>query len=221
MEHAHAVTGQLDLLAFLMLGLIGSAGHCSVMCTPFVMLVSERYADPVSGGPSVISQLWYTAGRMTTYALLGAAAGSVGALFQFAGDWAGVGRAAALFAGLALILSAGMSLAGVGRSARSGITRFTRALYRRLPAHPFRLGLILGLLPCGLLYTALVAAVARGTATDGALALTMFAAGTSPFLIGIAVVQQRLLRHAAFVMPVANVFVLAMGCWYVWMGLAQ
>lgn len=218
-NHAHAITGDLDLLGFLVLGLLGSATHCAVMCGPFALLVSDRYAQPRAGRPVLVAQLWYAAGRAVTYATLGAAAGYVGVWLQAAGIWAGVGRAAAAFAGLALVISAVMSLMNAGVQFPGGIGRWSRALYQRLPAHPLSLGLVLGLLPCGLLYTAVVAAVAQGTPAGGAAALGAFAAGTMPSLLGIASAQQLLRRHAGRLLPVANGFVLAMGLWYLWRGL--
>jgi sulfite exporter TauE/SafE len=50
------------------------------------------------------------------------------------------------------------------------------------------LGLLLGLLPCGLVYGALAVAAATGSALSGALAMLAFAAGTAPALMSIGVI---------------------------------
>lgn len=74
----HSAPLDLDLIGFLMLGLLGSVAHCVGMCSPFAMVVSRQYAVPAGRHAAAAAQLWYTAGRIVTYALLGAAAGGVG-----------------------------------------------------------------------------------------------------------------------------------------------
>ncbi len=81
------------------------------------------------------------------------------------------------------------------------------------------MGLFLGLLPCGFLYSAVVAAVARGGALEGAAALALFGLGTAPALLGISVADELLARHRAFVNRLSQVFVLAMGLRFLWKGL--
>ena len=49
----------------------------------------------------------------------------------------------------------------------------------------FALGLALGLLPCGLVYAALVRALASGSATSGAATMAAFGFGTSAALLGV------------------------------------
>jgi len=68
-------------------------------------------------------------------------------------------------------------------------------------AASYALGLVLGLLPCGFLYAALLAAAATGSAAGGALAMAGFALGTVPALavVGLfgAGVLRRFRRQAA------------------------
>ncbi len=82
------------------------------------------------------------------------------------------------------------------------------------------MGLFLGLLPCGLLYSAVIAAVARGGALDGAAALAVFGVGTAPALLGVSLADELLVRSRRVVNRVSQVFLLAMGAWFVWTGLA-
>jgi sulfite exporter TauE/SafE len=213
-----------DLLWFLSLGLLGGFGHCVGMCAPFVLLVSRRFAAPGAGRAAALSaQLWYTAGRVLTYALLGAAAGFVGGVVELAGSLVGIQRAASVVAGAVLVLEALLGLAGTGPLADTGggrlFARVSGALGRRVPRHPFGLGLLLGLLPCGLLYSALIAAVARGGPLEGAAALLAFGVGTAPALLGLSLADELLARHRALLDRLARVFLLAMGAWFVWTGL--
>ena len=223
--HAHGAAGlgqPVDLLAFLTLGLLGSAAHCVGMCAPFVLLVSRRYAPSATRGRVIAAQAWYAAGRLVTYAALGAAAGAFGVLVQRTGVLMGLQRAAALLAGIALVVSAATSLLATAPFAApaSLMSRLTARLAARMPGHPLLLGLTLGLLPCGLLYSAVVAAMARDGAWAGAAAMATFGLGTTPALLGVALADAVLVRHRTSLNRLSQVFVLAMGVWYLWRGLA-
>lgn len=214
----------VDLLGFLALGFLGGFGHCVGMCAPFVLLVSRRFGAPDAGRAAALRpQVWYAAGRIATYALLGAAAGFVGGVVELAGSLVGLQRAASVMAGGVLVAEALLGLAGAGPLAgtRGGrlFARATAALGRRMPGHPFGLGLLLGLLPCGLLYSALVAAVSRGGPVGGALALLLFGVGTAPALLGLSLADDLLARRRALLDRLARVFLLAMGAWFVWTGI--
>jgi sulfite exporter TauE/SafE len=210
----------LDLLGFLTLGLLGGFGHCVGMCSPFVLLVARRFVAP--DAPRRVAfgaQVAYTAGRVLTYAVLGAAAGALGGVVQLAGSLLGFQRAASVVAGGLLIVYGGSALLGlVPALAGQGGALFGRVvglLKRRVPASPFVLGLFLGLLPCGLIYSALIAATAEGGAPRGALALTLFGLGTAPALLGLSLADELLARHRALVNRLSQVFVLGMGVWFV------
>jgi sulfite exporter TauE/SafE len=194
------------------------------MCAPFVLLVARRFVPAGAGRTAALSaQLWYACGRVTTYAVLGAVAGFVGGVLELAGSLVGLQRAASVVAGAVLVLEALVGLAGSGplASTKGGrlFARVTAAFGRRVPGHPLGLGLLLGLLPCGLLYSALIAAVARGGPAGGAAALVAFGLGTAPALLGLAVADELLARHRALLDRLARVFLLAMGAWFLRAGL--
>jgi len=214
----------IDLLGFLALGLLGGFGHCVGMCSPFVLFVSRRYAPPDGGrSPAFAAQGWYTAGRVVTYAVLGAAAGAVGGILQLAGTLLGVQRAASIVAGGVLVVWAVAALSDLVPRLDTGGNLFARvagALKGRVPGHPFATGLFLGLLPCGLLYSALIAAAARGGAFEGAAALSLFGIGTAPALLGVSVADELLARNRAVINRLSQVFLLAMGAWFLWTGVA-
>jgi hypothetical protein len=213
----------IDLLGFLTLGLLGGFGHCVGMCSPFVLFVSRRYTAPDAGrGASLVAQSWYTAGRITTYAALGAAAGALGGVVQLAGTLVGLQRAASVAAGVVLVTWALGALSDLVPLHGGGqwFSRIAGRLQRRVPGHPFATGLVLGLLPCGLLYSAVIAAAARGGALDGALALTIFGLGTAPALFGVSLADALLARHRVLLNRLSQIFLLAMGAWFVWTGLS-
>ena len=214
----------VDLLGFLALGLLAGFGHFGGMCSPFVIFVSRRYV-PADGGrlAAFTAQSWYTAGRVLTYAALGAVAGSLGGVVQMAGALLGVQRAASVVAGGALLVWALVALSDLVPGLQTGGALFSRVAGRlkgRVPGHPFATGLFLGLLPCGLLYSAVIAAVARGGPLEGAVALALFGLGTAPALLGVSLADELLARHRAFVNRLSQVFLLVMGAWFLWSGLA-
>lgn len=214
---------RLSLVGFLTLGLLGGFGHCVGMCAPFVLFVSRRYAAPDAGRAAAFrAQLWYTAGRVVTYVLLGALAGALGGVVQLAGALLGLQRAASVLAGALLVLWALAALSDLVPGFSAGgrlFGRLAKAFHGRAPGHPLATGLFLGLLPCGLLYSAVLAAVARGGALEGALALALFGLGTAPALLGLSLADELLARRRALLNRLSQAFVLAMGAWFLWTGL--
>jgi sulfite exporter TauE/SafE len=216
------VIQQIDLLGFFTLGVLGGFGHCIGMCSVFVLFVSRQYAPPAGTHAPLAAQLWYASGRIAMYAVLGALAGVLGGVVQLAGRLVGVQRAASIVAGVVLVVWALVALTNAASSSSGGswFARVAGSLKGRVPGHPLVVGLFLGLLPCGLLYSALIAAVARGGAIEGALALAVFGIGTAPALLGVSLADELLARHRALVNRASQLFILAMGAWFLWQGLA-
>ena len=64
------------------------------------------------------------------------------------------------------------------------------------PSARYALGVVLGFLPCGLLYGALAAAASAGSPVAGAIAMGSFTLGTVPVLIVVGMAGQVLLRRS-------------------------
>jgi len=170
-------------------GLAGGL-HCAQMCGPLVL----AYSLPLRGG-AMRAHLAYNAGRIATYTLLGAVAGAVGQGIGLVGHLAGIASAARIVAGVAMIV-AGILLArilpatGLVSIERRGITaRFSSAIARFVTAPrvgtKFSLGLLLGFLPCGLIYAALLKAVETAGPVSGALTMLAFGLGTAAALVTV------------------------------------
>lgn len=168
-------------------GLLGSLGHCLGMCGPLVIMVGTNFDDAI-WIRTLPKYLFYHSFRISVYACLGALAGLLGSL-------AGIGDHISRLSGaLSLLIGGGIILLGLGylgwfpvgrlegASARIG-EMMKRALRRGGWTGLASLGALNGLLPCGLVYSALLAAAAAGTPIRGALAMVAFGAGTLPALL--------------------------------------
>ncbi len=178
----------MTMAAAALLGLLTGA-HCVSMCGPLVLAVSAG-ARTRTWQSRLLHAAIYHAGRVTTYVVLGLAAGLVGQMMVFAG----FGRVLALAAG-ALLIVAGL-IPGLTRLSPSWAARWigvaaraagaARSLRDGHPvAAPFAAGMANGLLPCGMVYAALAAAVAAGSLERAAWTMAAFGAGTTPALAGL------------------------------------
>ncbi len=168
------------------LGLM-SGMHCLGMCGPIVL----AYSLPLEKQRAWRAHLSYNAGRILTYMFLGALAGAAGGGLGVLGRMAGLATGARIFAGAAMIVAA-VCMVSLGPSSglitirKGGIAgRFTRAAGKLLlaPREKFTLGLLLGFLPCGLIYAALLKAMESAGALSGALTMLAFGLGTAVSLL--------------------------------------
>lgn len=203
--------------------LVGSL-HCAGMCGGFVAFYSG--GDDNTGSRRLVGHAAYNGGRLVTYLLLGALAGTLGAAVDLAGSAAGVGRAAAVVAGsvmvlwgLALLLtSAGVRLPRLRlpRLVEQRTVRLMASLRGRPPVMRAALiGLSSTLLPCGWLYAFAVTAAGTGSALGGAAVMAAFWAGTVPVLFGLGLGVQsaasRLRRHVPMISALALIVVGVLG----------
>jgi sulfite exporter TauE/SafE len=196
------------LLTVFATSLVGSL-HCVGMCGPFVAFYSG--ADGSSGVRRLLSHASYSGGRLLTYAIVGFAAGAVGAALDIAGSLAGFQRIAAVLAGATMVLwgvLALLQLRGVrvfrhrgndGRMARVLRRGFSLVSDKPPMARAAVVGVLSGLLPCGWLWAFVVTAAGTGGAAKGAAVMAAFWAGTIPALLavgfGTQLVSAPLRRH--------------------------
>lgn len=218
--------------AALTMGLMGST-HCVAMCGPISTLLIGRGAPddardrmrlPLAGAaPSSWKHGLAThAGRLATYATLGAMAGTLGGGIRHLIPLEFV-QLAARCAAAAVLVGAGLHIAGVF-GGRSKLERWGAPLFGRLSALLTRetssgvrgrliRGAIWGLMPCGLVMSALGLAMVSGTPAQGALTLAVFGLGTLPSLTAFQLFLARFARvlQTSAIRRLAGVLVVVAG----------
>ncbi len=163
------------------LGFLGSF-HCVGMCGPIALAVAGK--KKVS---FLYHKILYNLGRSVTYAMLGLLVGSIGFSFSLAGIQQGFSIGIGL---LILIFALAYKKAdqfltipafsGIVKWVKSQLTSFLKAG----GSFPFfATGLANGLLPCGMVYMALIAALGLQSPVMGATYMFFFGIGTIPLLL--------------------------------------
>lgn len=218
---------------FLATGFTVGFGHCIGMCGPIVVSLSLN----LKAKKFVIPHLLYNAGRVVTYSLLGGIMGATGSFTLVAAHIAGIQKGAMIFAGI-LIIIMGLAMSGwisfgnvFGDSYHPGgmISRgFRRLSQVKTAAAYFPIGLLLGLLPCGPVYTALLAAAGAGMkAADPAEAIIRgmgvmlcFGLGTVPALFLVAkLADMGWLKKRVLIYRIGAILMVAVGIYFVIKGI--
>ncbi|MHA4741889.1 sulfite exporter TauE/SafE family protein [Dyadobacter sp. MSC1_007] len=186
------MTTALPYLA-LSMGLISSI-HCIGMCGPIALALPVRTE---SKWRRLAGSLTYNSGRTFTYGCLGMIVGTIGTSLS----WLGFLRYGSILIG-GLMLASVLWPAAVTRHMHfpalwtqmvSGIKqRMGKALKRGNVSGTLVLGMLNGLIPCGLVYMALVSSVATGSVVGGGIFMLLFGLGTIPAMAGIGLAGQLL-----------------------------
>lgn len=181
-------------LAMFLMGLAGGL-HCAAMCGGFASAAAQTDWQPVrrlGSGIALPAIVWQHLGRLASYAFLGALVGGMAAAGRWAPTWLPVQVAMFVAANLLLI---GFGLGLIGREVGTrriealghGLFRRAQAVLARIPlrgaSRQFGMGLIWGLVPCGLVYAALAGAALAADPVEGAILLLAFGSGTVPNLL--------------------------------------
>jgi len=176
----------MDLLAALTLGLLGSM-HCIGMCGPLMLAVPS---SAKAKWKFVVERIVYNVGRTITYGVLGVVLGLVGKslLVSIQQD---VSIALGIIVLFTVVIPFGLKSKVEKYSPLKFIYNFIKEkfsifLRRKGFTALFILGVLNGLLPCGLVYTALIGALAVADAFQSALLMMIFGMGTIPALVAVA-----------------------------------
>ncbi len=171
------------LITALVLGLMGSF-HCLGMCGPIAFILP---VDRNNKTKMAIQTILYHLGRMTAYGLIGFVFGYVGKGISLVG----IQQKISLIMGILMVVLAFVPASKVLRlKPLSGWNKFVyfvksslgNYLQKRSTIGFYVIGFFNGLLPCGLVYIALVGAMATGDPLLGALYMMIFGLGTAPMM---------------------------------------
>jgi sulfite exporter TauE/SafE len=176
------------LLSALVLGLMGSF-HCAGMCGPIAI------ALPLHGNTvpqKIFGGTLYNIGRTITYGIMGALFGMLGQGIHLLGFQQKI----SVVMGALMIISVLFPALfrnqfSLEKSWFSVVGKLKRSIGKMFAVRSFSslffIGLLNGLLPCGLVYIAIAGAIGTGSATQGTLYMILFGLGTIPMMLGISV----------------------------------
>jgi sulfite exporter TauE/SafE len=172
----------MDYWTAFVLGLVGSL-HCAGMCGPLALAVQGTAG---STSRFALGRVAYNLGRIITYCGLGLVFGLFGKTFLLAGiqRWVSISLGVVLIIGLFAShkLALWKPVTALVNRLKSGMSALLR---QRSLLSVGLLGLLNGLLPCGLVYVAATGATSTGNILSGALYMAAFGAGTLPMLLAI------------------------------------
>jgi sulfite exporter TauE/SafE len=209
-------------ISALVLGLMGSF-HCAGMCGP-IAIALPLHGNSISG--KIFGGTLYNLGRTLTYGIMGAIFGLLGQGVAMMGFQQKVSVIMgslmiisvlfpALFKNQYSMEKSWFSL--VGKLKASIGKMFSVRTFQSL----FFIGMLNGLLPCGLVYMAIAGAIGTGAVLSGSLYMIMFGLGTLPMLLGITLAGNLMgLAFRKRINKVIPVLVILVGIFFILRGLS-
>ena len=163
--------------------------HCAGMCGPIAI------ALPLHGNTvpqKIFGGTLYNIGRTITYGILGALFGMLGQGIHLLGFQQKI----SVVMGALMIISVLFPALfrnqfSLEKSWFSIVGKLKKSIGKMFAVRSFSslffIGLLNGLLPCGLVYIAIAGAIGTGSATQGTLYMILFGLGTIPMMLGISV----------------------------------
>lgn len=210
----------VGITLMLVLGLASSL-HCVTMCGPLIAVASAPLR-PTAGATSparlLLWQATYNLGRGLTYVVIGGVLGAVGQALTSLFAAKLVGGIVQLALGLLIVALGVWQLRKGSAVSTAGDGPLTRAIRSVMTSRRslgmLGLGLLTGLLPCGVLYAAFARSLAAQSFSEGAALMGAFWLGTVPLLAGVGLLSGQVFRaagrYAAVLLCVAMV---ATGGW--------
>jgi sulfite exporter TauE/SafE len=214
----------------LLVGLVTSV-HCVTMCGTMVLSYAIKGDEEGPFLKRMLPHFAYHGAKILSYMIVGLALGAIGSAFNLGGirGWVTV------FAGLFMVLM-GLNMTGKFPWLRWITLRPPKFLMRaimkvRKKANadeaagestlltPLMFGSLTGLMPCGPLQSAQIAAAGAGSALAGSIAMLGFGLGTMPLLLGFGAVsgmlgakfKDRMMTVAALVIVLVGLVMLNRG----------
>lgn len=171
------------LIAAISLGLLGSM-HCIGMCGPLALALPIHQKNTAE---KIYSVMAYNIGRALTYSVFGVVFGWIGQGFAVFGLQQAISIILGALILVSVVLPAVISFESTFIYSKLTLLKQMISNYftRSGVSSFFIVGLLNGLLPCGLVYMAVAGAVATGSIINGALFMGAFGLGTIPAMFSI------------------------------------
>lgn len=205
------------------IGFLGSL-HCVGMCGGLVTAMTMTRSE--TWWPGVIA---YQAGRITTYTALGLIAGLIGSIFTQGGALNSAQGVISIIAGVLIIVLAlhvagwlpdPLSKLAKGISKATGLSRLINKAATQNSTSPwYNVGLVNGLLPCGLVYAGVGLSITATSALQGAGAMLAFGLGTIPAMLAVPILMRsitpqmrgKVLKAGALILILIGLLTIARG----------
>jgi len=217
----------IDLIIIFTIAFLASFGHCIGMCGGIVLAYSSsKIQETDSYFRQTFSHLSYNLGRVTTYAFIGALFGLLGQTLSFTPTTKGI---LFILTGVLMILAA-LSLLGKLNFLNKLEVSFSKyawyqKIFRKLISSKsfgsfYLLGVLTGMIPCGLVYSFAIIAASTASPLWGAIVMASFGLATIPALFFLGFVtkflQQGSLRGT--MMKIAGLLVIFYGVFTLYKG---
>jgi sulfite exporter TauE/SafE len=213
-----------DLIGYFSIGFFGGFGHCLGMCHPFILYVSGKFVGNTKGYKHLLlPHIFYNLGRITTYVILGIFAGLIGNIAEFAGNLMGIQKVASIIAGIFLLAYGILSFTGYNLlnkfEQQFAVNKIMCLIKKFQPKHSYTTGLLLGLLPCGLIYGVLIAASSTANILKAAIGLFLFGLGTMFAMMTASIFGNFLMKKRNIFNFLSLILLTFMGCYFIYLGI--
>lgn len=167
---------------------LGSSLHCLGMCGPLVMAIPFP-----RNRQTTLTKVLYFSGKALTYGFMGLLVGGLGIRYI----WGDIQQYLSVLAGVIIILIALFPLLIPAKASSRWVFQSFQKVFKRIQTNPrwwhfLQLGMLNGVLPCGMVYMALTLSFASGNALNGFVAMIAFSLGTTPILWAVTLIKDKI-----------------------------
>jgi sulfite exporter TauE/SafE/copper chaperone CopZ len=191
-----AVPDEISYGLALVIGLVASVSSCIAVTGGLLVAVAAKYNDATSGlsaAQRFRPHIFFNAGRVISYTVLGGAIGALGSTFTMSAEASGT---LMIFASVIMIVL-GLQMLNLFPWLKRLQPRMPKFLAHRIhdlsekdvKGGAFLLGASTFFLPCGFTQALQLYVLAKGSFTTGALTMLAFALGTLPALLSLSMVS--------------------------------
>lgn len=215
------ISENMNLGVVFVIGLVAAISSCIAVTGGLLLAVAAKYNEQNPGltpSQKLKPHMYFNAGRIASYTVLGGATGAVGSLFTFSPLATGM---LTIFASIVMIIL-GLQLLKIFPKLK--FIRFTMPKFishkihdmngRNQKSAPFFLGALTFFLPCGFTQALQLYVLSKGDPMQGALIMFIFSLGTLPALLSLSVIssfakgkfQKHFLRFSGVVVILLGIF---------------